>query len=70
MLLYVCVAIAANHFIRTIFVDSIYIYVMCVLSHSVTLRPHGLDSPWNSPGQNTGVDSCREPAYCILSEDL
>ena len=27
-------------------------------SHSVTsysLRPHGLYSPWNSPGQNTGV---------------
>ena len=29
-------------------------------SHSVmsdSLRPHGLDSPWNSPGQNTGVVS-------------
>ena len=27
-------------------------------SHSVmsnTLRPYGLYSPWNSPGQNTGV---------------
>ena len=22
-----------------------------------TLRPHGLYSPWSSPGQNTGVDS-------------
>jgi len=22
---------------------------------SSSLRPHGLDSPWNSPGQNTGV---------------
>ena len=22
---------------------------------SDSLRPHGLDSPWNSPGQNTGV---------------
>ena len=22
-----------------------------------TLRPHGLYSPWNSPGQNTGVGS-------------
>ena len=21
----------------------------------LTLRPHGLYSPWNSPGQNTGV---------------
>ena len=26
-----------------------------VMSNS--LRPHGLYSPWNSPGQNTGVDS-------------
>ena len=26
-----------------------------VVSHS--LRPHGLCSPWNSPGQNTGVGS-------------
>ena len=25
---------------------------------SDSLRPHGLYSPWNSPGQNTGVDSC------------
>ena len=23
----------------------------------LTLRPHGLYSPWNSPGQNSGVDS-------------
>ena len=29
-------------------------------SHSVvsnSLQPHGLNSPWNSPGQNTGVGS-------------
>ena len=29
-------------------------------NHSVvsgSLQPHGLYSPWNSPGQNTGVDS-------------
>ena len=29
-------------------------------SHSVmsdSLRPHGLYSPWNSPGYNTGVGS-------------
>ena len=26
-----------------------------VMSHS--LRPHGVYSPWNSPGQNTGVGS-------------
>ena len=25
---------------------------------SDSMRPHGLDSPWNSPGQNTGVGSC------------
>ena len=24
---------------------------------SDSLRPHGLYSPWNSPGQNTGVSS-------------
>ena len=23
-----------------------------------SFQPHGLYSPWNSPGQNTGVDSC------------
>ena len=22
-----------------------------------SLQPHGLESPWNSPGQNTGVGS-------------
>ena len=26
-------------------------------SHSVCLQPHGLFSPWNSPGQNIGVGS-------------
>ena len=26
-------------------------------SWSDSLRPHGLSSPWNSPGQNTGVGS-------------
>ena len=26
-------------------------------SHSVPLQPHGLYSPWNSPGQNTGMGS-------------
>ena len=25
---------------------------------SDSLQPHGLYSPWNSPGQNTGVSSC------------
>ena len=42
--------------------EHIIIYVMCesercsFMSHS--FRPHGLYSPWNSPGQNTGVASC------------
>ena len=27
------------------------------LSRSYSLQPHGLYSPWNSPGQNTGVGS-------------
>ena len=26
-------------------------------SYATSLSPHGLDSPWNSPGQNTGVGS-------------
>ena len=44
-----------------IFVDSFYILLLKESeSHSVvsdSLRPHGLYSPWNSLGQNTGVDS-------------
>ena len=28
-----------------------------VTQSGLTLQPHGLYSPWNSPGQNTGVDS-------------
>ena len=46
---------------------SVYILVFEVKwseSHSVvsySLRPHGLYSPWNSPGQNTGVGSLSPP---------
>ena len=42
---------------------------------SDSLRPHGLYSPWNSPGQNTGVGSlCRakpriEPRSPTLQAD-
>ena len=32
---------------------------------SDSLRPHGLYSPWNSLGQNTGVDS-----LCLLQGNL
>ena len=31
---------------------------MKVTQSCPTLWPHGLYSPWNSPGQNTGVGSC------------
>ena len=30
----------------------------CHSTISSSFRPHGLYSPWNSPGQNTGVGSC------------
>ena len=30
---------------------------MKVAQSCLTLRPHGLYSPWNSPGQNTAVGS-------------
>ena len=29
-----------------------------LISHVDSLQPQGLYSPWNSPGQNTGVGSC------------
>ena len=32
---------------------------------SDSLQPHGLYSPWNSPGQNTGVDN-----FSLTPEDL
>ena len=36
----------------------VYIYVKWSESHLImSLRPHGLYSPWNTPGQNTGVGS-------------
>ena len=44
-----------------------YLYVKLCLVHSInsgsrsvmsdSFQPHGLYSPWNSPGQNTGVGS-------------
>ena len=39
---------------------NIYVSVCVYVSRSVvsdSLRPHGLSSPWNSLGQNTGVGS-------------
>ena len=35
----------------------LFILFMGFLVMSDSLRPHGLCSPWNSPGQNTGVGS-------------
>ena len=32
-------------------------YILKVAQSCPTLRPHGLSSPWDSPGQNTGVGS-------------
>ena len=41
---------------------SIHVLIYCESeSHSVvsdSLQPHGLYSPWNSPGQNTGMGTC------------
>ena len=34
-----------------------------VTQSSPTLQPHGLYSPWNSPGQNTGVGSLSSINY-------
>ena len=45
----------------------------CVFSHSVvsdSLRPHGLYSPWNSPGQNTGVGSLSLLQGIFLTQEL
>ena len=47
-----CSLICWSHEIKS---ESKWIESRSVVSHS--LRPHGLNSPWNSPGQNTGVGS-------------
>ena len=42
-------------------------------SHSVvsdSLQPHGLYSPWNSPGQNTGVGSLSLLQGIFLIQEL
>ena len=42
-------------------------------SHAVvsnSLQPHGLYSPWNSPGQNTGVGSCSLLQGIFLTQEL
>ena len=37
---------------------------------SNSLRPHGLYSPWNSPGQNTGMDSLSLLQRIFLTQGL
>ena len=34
-----------------------------------SLRPHGLSSPWNSPGQNTGVGSRSLLQWIFLTQE-
>ena len=41
-------------------------------SHAVvsnSLQPHGLNSPWNSPGQNTGVGSLSLLQWIFLTQE-
>ena len=63
--LHVCIYIACpgNRFISTIFLDSMWMNVnnmnVEVAQSCPTLCfPMAYNSPWNSPGQNTGVGSC------------
>ena len=37
---------------------------------SDSLRPHGLYSPWNSPGRNTGVGSLSLLQQIFLTQEL
>ena len=37
---------------------------------SNSLRPHGLHSLWNSPGQNTGVGSLSLHQWIFLTQEL
>ena len=37
---------------------------------SISLRPHGLYSPWNSPGQNTGIGSLSLLQGIFLTQQL
>ena len=39
------------------YVEERTVVVVKVAQSCPTLRPHGLYSPWNSPGQNAGVGS-------------
>ena len=51
--MYVCVYVCINLYLYII----ILCVCVCAAQSCLTLWPHGLYSPWNSPGQETGVGS-------------
>ena len=57
-----------------IYIHTIYIYmnvrVQVAQSCPSSLRPRGLYSPWNSPGQNTGVGSLSLPQGIFPTQEL
>ena len=56
----VCWVLVHRTFFQLYITEQLYITCSESESYSVvsdSLRPHGLYSPWNSPGQNTGVGS-------------
>ena len=63
--IYVCVCVCVG--------VCVYIYESESESESLSvmsssLRPHGLHSPWNSPGQNTGVSNLCLPQVIFPTE--
>ena len=48
----------------------ILIKVISEVKVTWSLRPHGLLSPWNSPGQNTGVGSLSLIQWIFATEEL
>ena len=55
---------ADHYFKKRTMLLTFSVFLMCLIYESESrsimsnsLRPHGLYSPWNSPGQNTGVGS-------------
>ena len=55
-------------FFKFTFLLSLWSENRLVMSNS--LWPHGLYSPWNSPGQNTGVDSLSLLQGIFLTQEL
>ena len=67
---------ASNHLILCrplLFLPSIFPNINESESHSVmsdSLRPHGLYSPWNPPGQSTGVGSLSLLQWIFPTQEL